>query len=350
VYLAAFWTLAPQVGGLIGPHGILPAGTFAGAVMTDARLVGICAAGALLAVLLIAGIASAIVLPLLWALYWSLSRMSADFLAFQWDALLLEAGLLAIFVAPLTFVDRPGRHEPRAAARWLIWWLLFRLMLASGIVKLASGDPVWRDLTALHFHYETQPLPTPLAWYIHQLPMSVHRASAFVTFVIELGLPWLIFTPRRLRAFASAGFVLLQTLIALTGNYAFFNGLCIALALTLLDDEQVMFLIRKPIVVVRGEARRWPRAPIYAAAFVTVPVSLAILVSQAHMRLPGTSLILPLYELTAPLRSVNGYGLFAVMTTTRPEIVVEGSRDGVIWKPYTFRATTITALKGLCST
>ena len=138
----------------------------------------------------IAGVAPVAVLTLLWIVYLSLTVAAGDFLSFQWDALLLETGLLAIFVAPFTW--RHGiamRHDPPPIARWLIWWLLFRLVLGSGLVKLASGDPSWRELTALAVHYETQPLPTPIAWYVAQLPLWFHRASTALVVAIELIVP-----------------------------------------------------------------------------------------------------------------------------------------------------------------
>src|SRR5690606_31680645 len=115
-------------------------------------------------------------------------------------------------------------------------WLLFRLMLESGLVKLASGDPVWHNLTALNFHFETQPLPTWIGWFAHQLPDGALKAATFAMFAIELAVPWLIFAPRRLRLFAFFPLVGLQVVILLTGNYGFFNYLTIVLCFSLLDD------------------------------------------------------------------------------------------------------------------
>jgi hypothetical protein len=357
IYVAAFWSLGVQVRGLIGVQGILPAADFIAAATraanaqgygvvarffalptlcwwwsSDAFLLFLTTAGVILALLVTAGIASFIALPLLWLTYLSLSIVGGDFLSFQWDALLLETGFFAIFVAPIALVERPGRHEPRPAARWLLWWLLFRLMFASGLVKLTSGDPTWRNLTALTYHYETQPLPTPLAWYAHLLPSWWDRASVAGTFAIELALPWLIFTRRRLRAAVCAGVVLLQVLIAVTGNYAFFSALTIALALMLLDDR--MLRGRGDVTTLGG---RWPTAVIAVVAVLTVPVSVLILSREAGIDVPASALVEPIYGLIEPFRSVNGYGLFAVMTTRRPELSVEGSADGVTWLPYEFK-------------
>src|SRR5262249_49245826 len=124
--------------------------------------------GAVLALVLIMGILPLPVLILLWLFYQSLFHVCRIFLGYQWDILLLEAGFLAIFIAPLEF--RPGfppTSAPPQIILWLLWWVLFRLMFWSGLAKLQTGDRTWRALTALSFHYETQPLPTPVAWYMH---------------------------------------------------------------------------------------------------------------------------------------------------------------------------------------
>src|SRR5204862_4266175 len=144
----AFGSMAVQVAGLAGPTGILPSG------LSDAALRAICISGVVLSAALIAGVLPLVSCALLWTGYWWLSNLSGEFLWYQWDALLLETGLLAILVAPFTLRDRirDNRDAPRLAI-WLMWWLLFRLILGSGVVKLASGDPTWRDLTAMSFHY-----------------------------------------------------------------------------------------------------------------------------------------------------------------------------------------------------
>src|SRR5581483_6251252 len=180
-YLFAFWSLSGQIVGLVGQSGILPAG------YSDGALRAACLGGVGGAALLAAGIAPLVLTPALWLTYLWLSWACGEFLAFQWDALLLEAGLLAVFVAPAVWVDRfSTRPEPPRAGVWLFQWLLFRLMFGSGVVKLGSGDPTWRALTALTYHYETQPIPTPLAWYAHYLPIWFHKASAVATFAVEL--------------------------------------------------------------------------------------------------------------------------------------------------------------------
>ena len=165
-----------------------------------------------------------------WVLYLSYVSIGQDFFFFQWDLLLLEAGFLAMFLGWSRSID------------WLFRWLLFRLMFLSGVVKLLSGDAVWRNLSALEFHYQTQPLPTPIAWYAHQLPEWFHHLSAGVMLGIEAFIPFLIFAPRRLRLFAIGPLAGLQILILLSGNYAFFNWLALALCLFLLEDRDLRFI------------------------------------------------------------------------------------------------------------
>ena len=179
-----------------------------------------------------------------WVFYLSLVTVGQDFLSFQWDALLLEAGFLAIFFAPPSVAEAPWRRGSAAVSSVVLWlerWLLFRLMFLSGAVKLLSGDPSWRNLSALNYHYWTQPLPTPIAWYAAQLPEWFQRVSVEVVFTMELAVPFLIFAPRRLRHFGAMVMICFEILIALAGNYCFFNVLTIALCVLLLDDS---FLIR----------------------------------------------------------------------------------------------------------
>src|SRR5439155_9468393 len=142
--------------------------------------------GAGCSMLLIFGFAPGPILLLLWVCYLSLFSVCRIFLGYQWDILLLETGFLAIFLAPLELLPQfPPVATPSPIIRWLLWWLLFRLMFSSAVVKLRSGDATWRKLTALCHHYQTQPLPTPLAWHVHQMPVLFHKISTAVMFAIE---------------------------------------------------------------------------------------------------------------------------------------------------------------------
>src|SRR6266571_1571599 len=258
IYFVAFASLATQIKGLVGSKGILPATDFLASRSrwgvqrfyriptlcwfnsSDGSLLFLSWTGATLSLLLVAGIAPALVLGVLWLFYLSLFAVGRIFLGYQWDILLLETGFLAIFLAPFELTPHfPSASTPPVIIRWLFWWLLFRLMFSSGMVKLRSADPAWRKLTALCHHYETQPLPTPLAWYAHHLPRWFHRFSAAIMFIIELFVPFLIIAPPPLRHLAAFVFILFMVLIQLTGNYCFFNLLGIALSILLLDDTML---------------------------------------------------------------------------------------------------------------
>ena len=340
IYVIAFASLAVQVQGLIGARGILPAAGYLSAVSrtlgmrgywtmptlfwlgsSDAVLNGACLAGAALAAFLMLGLFKGwwerLVLACLYILYLSLSSVGQDFLAFQWDSLLLEAGFLAIFLGNSKFVVL------------LFRWLLFRLMFLSGVVKLTSHDPVWRNLTALAFHYMTQPLPNRVSWYMYQLPLAVQRFSTAFTFFVELVIPFLFFAPRMWRYVGAMLVFFLQLLIFCTGNYTFFNVLTMSLSILLFDD--LVF----PKLRVPAHHLRTNRLAVWAVGIVI----LVLTVSELHQTFfettpaPAAELV----QLAAPFQVANTYGLFATMTTTRPEIIVQGSNDGTTWLDYQFR-------------
>lgn len=355
IYLIAFLSLWVQVHGLIGSNGILPADQFLAAVRQQVGTSGyhlvptlfwlnpsdlclhlLCAGGVVLSLVLIAGFFPTWTLVGLWAFYLSLVSVGQVFLSFQWDVLLLEAGFLAIFFTPLQIRDTLSRaSQPSRAFLWLSRWLLFRLMFASGFVKLAS-DEVWRNLTALNYHYETQPLPTSIAWYVHQLPEWFQQISAIGMFAVELVIPFLIFAPRRLRTAGCIGLVGLQILIILTGNYCFFNLLTIALCLLLIDDVTWKRFLPKRLMpsirLLEQSSHRYRR--------ICIGVVAVLLFLLSDLRFSGQlfrEIQLPDVAWITPFRSVNTYGLFADMTESRPEIIVEGSSDRITWKTYEFR-------------
>ncbi len=355
IYLVAFVSFWTQLNGLVGPHGLLPAQSYFDAVREQFNgrvwlvlpslcwifgagnfLHVLCAAGVALSLLLLAGIAPALCLALLWMSYLSLCGAGQIFFNFQWDALLLETTLPAIFLAPWSWLPLWRRTEPPKLARWLLWWLLFRLIFLSGSVKLTSGDPSWRDLSALTFHYETQPLPTPLAWFAHQLPAWFHRASCAGMFVIELVAPLCLFAPRALRHRATLLIVALMVLIALTGNYTYFNFLTIALCLLCLDDAWWSRLLRRSFEKCDAAIHIAQRLLLRGfAMFAFIFTGLIMWPSLVRTSPLGESLA-PLENTLAGFRSFNTYGLFAVMTNPRPELIFEGSGDGRDWRAYEF--------------
>jgi hypothetical protein len=321
VNLMAFGSLATQVHGLLGSHGLLPVGDFLAAIDEvpfrvlptlawfmpgDIFLTLACWGGVVLSLLLLVDLAPPLMLALLWMLYCSLVNIGQEFLGYQWDVLLLEVDFLAIWLAPWQLL--PRRPDLQVGPPRLAWGmlrlLLVRLMVHSGWVKLASGDPTWRNLTALRYHYWTQPLPTPLAWYANRLPASLGWLLVVLMLIIELGVPWLLFT--RWARYAFGPLALLQLLIALTGNYGFFNWLTLTLCLCALDDGSTVACERPP-------------------------AALVCLTGSAFVLLCTVTTLLPNWHIT------GSYGLFAVMTTDRLEIELDGSVDGEHWVPYIFR-------------
>jgi hypothetical protein len=354
VHFIAFGSLWLQLEGLIGPNGVLPAGAYLEAVRehlggtawsqlptlcwwlgTDWGLHALCALGLVSAIMLFVGVAPGPSLVALWFAYLSLCGVGQVFFNFQWDALLLETTFMALWVSPWTWLPLWRRHEPPLIGRLLLVWLLFRLMFLSGAVKLASGDATWATLTALAHHYETQPLPTMLGWYAHQLPVWFQRMSCAVMFVIELVLPFFFWVRwRQLRHGAALATIGLMGLIALTGNYTFFNLLTVALCLPLLDDAFWRRQVPATTDTRPRFASRWMVWPV--AAFVVVFTAIQAVPSVWRAWKPPES-FWSVAAVVQPFRSLNNYGLFMVMTTTRPEIVIEGSHDGRYWLPYGFR-------------
>jgi len=251
---------------------------------------------------------------------------------------LLEAGFLAIFFAPWRFFSHRHKSEPSRAIRWLLWWLLFRLTFGSGIVKLKSGDVAWRTLTALTFHYETQPLPTWIGWWAHQLPEWFQKFSTFSMFAVELGASLLIFAPRRLRHLGAMAMIGLQLLIAATGNYTFFNLLTIALCLLLFDDAVLGRLSpHRGTHPTLSQAAPWRRRLTTVLAVAVLTLTGLQFYRQLSRPWPFPNFGKKIIAWVAPLRTFNTYGLFAVMTRPRREIIIEGSRDGQAWQAYEFK-------------
>lgn len=397
IYLIAFVSLWMQVDGLIGERGILPVADYLPAARehfgdrapfvlptlcwlnsSDAFLHFLCGAGAVISVLLIAGFWPVVSLALLFLFYLSLTIAGQTFLSFQWDILLLEAGFLAIFFAPVRWrMGGDGDAPVSRIGQFLLKLLLFKLMVMSGVVKLTSGDDSWgwldhsfqwSALTALDYHYWSQPIPTIFAWWADKSPeWFKHFSVAFCLFV-EIIVPLFIWAPRRLRLIACSLLVFLQIVIALTGNYCFFNLLTIALCLLLIDDA---FWIRRrslvgrdsvepshlapltenpgstesrPTVWVNGGPRSaralperlWAFAAV-GALLVTLPLNATLIFSAFKPQAEVPRPIATLYECVGPFRIVSGYGLFRVMTKSRPEIIIEGSADGIDWLPYEFK-------------
>src|SRR6266700_2469508 len=388
IYLIAFVSLWVQVNGLVGSDGMSPTNQFLPAVraqigpdayallptlcwfgQSDAFLYFLCGSGVLFSLLLIFGIAPAISLVALFLLYLSLTIAGQIFFNFQWDVLLLEAGFLSIFFAPwrlwprrfsveavvpaannfhpagdmpATALATPSRQQEPPVSRaglFLLKLLLFKLMLMSGVVKLTSGDPSWWNLTALDYHYWSQPLPTVFGWLADKSPEWFKHFSVAFCLAIEIVAPFFIWAPRRLRLGAAGLMIFLQVGIGLTGNYCFFNLLTIALCLLLIDDSATGMSLRgvpgqRGALFLPDRLGAWGAVAVF---ILTFPINAWLIFSAFKPLARPPRALANVYERLEAFRIVNGYGLFRVMTKDRCEIVLEGSTDGIDWLPYEFK-------------
>ena len=339
--------MASQIEGLIGAGGILPLQELLAPIAdwyggqkywyfptvfwmdaSNSALRTVCFAGVAASVLVTLNLFTRATLVVCFVLYLSITTVGQDFTAFQWDVFLLESGFLAIFL--------PWNAK---VIPFLYRVLIARFMFMGGVVKIASGDPTWRDLTALVYHYWTQPLPSPLGYYAYFLPEWWHKLCTGCVLFIELIVPFFAFMPRPFRLFAAWCFILLQTSILLTGNYNFFNLLALLLCLFLFDDVELAK------ITPHGLTSRLQQNDIPATALaescaslwaviVAVILGTHVWIAQSHKQPVGA--LRQLLQAASAFGVVNNYGPFAVMTTQRDEIIVEGSEDGVNWLAYRF--------------
>ncbi len=285
-----------------------------------------------------------------------------DFAGYQSDGMLLEAGFISLFFAPPGFFPGLGRaHPPSRAGLFLLQWEWFRIYFESGMVKLASGDPQWRNFTAMDEYYQNGPLPTWVGWYVQHLPHGFHAFATGATLILELGLVFMLFLPRRWRILCFFIVTAWQVPVILTANYTFLNYLVLVLGFLLLDDR---FLLR--VMPERWRAYLSPRIAVPQEKNVESQDSDSPLPRRKSLRplqalqlsLTSVILIWIFYATTAqmiwiisprfplptspvaaldPFRIANRYGLFAVMTRGRWEIEFQGSNDGQTWTAYPFR-------------
>lgn len=340
-YLAAFASLIPQVRGLWGSKGILPVDNLMKRARAafgrwgwmkiptlfwwcskDWALSALAYLGVALSVALLAGAPPTPLLVFLWLGYLSYVVAGEDFLSFQWDILLLEIGFFTIFLT--------ATAVPTLPLLLLGWFILFRFMFSSGMVKVLSRCPAWRSLTAMDVHYETQPLPTRWAWWAHQQPSWMGKVATLSVFFVEIVLPFLFFAPPPIRFAMAAIQIVLQLGIIITGNYAFFNILTIGMCVLLIDNGYFPAFMQDLSVGAITEP---------GAILIGVLGAIAAVLFVLNALQVG-SLFLSLGRFAQPLRMCrywylcNPYGLFARMTTERNEIILEGSEDGEVWKEY----------------
>jgi hypothetical protein len=370
IYLVGFSILVFQGLPLLGEHGLMPIGVFLSQLRAlsetgssafwaapsvfwwssaDGMFSALAWLGAALSLAVLAGLDSAVVMFALWVLYGSFVHVGQTFYGYGWEMLLLEAGFLGVFLGPLrprlgwrSAWHAPARPErvPSLVVIWLYRWLLFRVMLGAGLIKL-RGDACWRDLTCLVYHYETQPNPHPLSWLWHQAPPWFHAIGVLANHAAELVAPFGLLGPRRVRHAAGACMVLFQVALILSGNLSFLNWLTIVVAFACFDDAAWRALLPKRLVnAVRDEAA----APLGRGAR-GVSLLLGALVGVLSIE-PTLNLLSPEQRMNAgfdPLHLVNTYGAFGSISRERREIVIEGamaepgvSEDDLVWQPFEF--------------
>jgi hypothetical protein len=369
IFFSAFYSLAFQIRGLIGPNGILPARDYLVQVTrvvgsarfwyaptvfwwsaSDRFLLGVVVTGMVASLLLTLNFWPRGMVAICLVAFLSFIAAAQDFASYQSDGMLLEAGFISLFFAPSGRRPRWGSSDPPSrASRYLLVWLMFRIYFESGVAKILGRDPEWRNFTAMDQYYQNGPLPTWIAWYAHQLPHWFHAATAVLTLALELVLIFAIFLPRRSRIVLFFVITAWQIGIILTSNYAFLNYIVLALGILLLDDK---FLARffpqplRPVAAIPADApvaaaaggEGWrSRLRLSVQAIFLTWIFYATSALLIFMLFPQTPLPAGPVRALEPFRFANEFGLFAVMTRARYEIEFQGSHDGQTWTPYPFR-------------
>jgi hypothetical protein len=360
IYAIAFLVAANQLVPLIGAHGLTPAWQFLGRLHThfesrhaamlqvptlfwfgisDNGLTIFAWIGFGLSLVVLAGYSNAILMSILWAMYMSIVHIGQIWYGYGWETQLLETGFLAIFLCPLIDPRPFPKRPPPLLVIWLFRWLGFRIMLGSGLIKL-RGDECWRDLTCLFYHYETQPIPSPISRYLHFAPLWFHKVGTAWNHFVELIVPWFSFGPRHARHVAGVLLVTFQIFLIVSGNLSFLNYLTIVPFLACFDDTFWRRLL--PNALVRRMERREPEP---SRVYIGVSIVLSILIAYLSVG-PVTNLISSRQRMNDNFDSldlVNTYGAFGSVGKERYEIIFEGTEDAVItgdtvWKEYEFKA------------
>lgn len=373
IYFSAFYALLFQVRGLIGTRGILPAAEYLQAAhnlgtlrfwyvptllwisSSDQMLMAICWIGLIASLLLMANVWPRAMLLACFVCFLSFVSAAQDFSGYQSDGMLLEAGFLSLFLAPSGLFPGLGRSRPfPRAAMLLLLWEWFRIYFESGVVKLRSGDPTWRNLTAMYEYYQNGPLPTWIGWYLQHLPHWFHTATAAATLVMELVLVWMAFLPRPWKIACFFIVTAWQIGVIATANYTFLNYLVLILAVFLLDDafwlrampQRLRTALKLEVrdtetVASEPSSTELMQSRIASLRTAQCAVILTWIFYATSVPLASMSVQVPLpakpVVALEPFRIANQYGLFAVMTPHRYEIEFQGSNDGENWIAYPFR-------------
>ena len=362
VYAVAFLAAANQIVPLIGQHGLTPAtdylprleiyfgSKFNAALqiptlfwfgISDQGLTIFSWVGFALSLIVIAGYANAILLTILWAMYMSIVHIGQIWYGYGWETQLLETGFLAIFLCPLIDWRPFPKRPPPIVVLWLFRWLGFRIMLGAGLIKI-RGDTCWRDLTCMYYHYETQPIPSPISRYLHFAPHWFHKIETAWNHFIELVVPWFSFGPRTVRHVAGVLLVSFQLLLVVSGNLSFLNYVTIIPFLACFDDTFWRRILPSRLIRRSERSDSIPELPLVQRVVVLILTATVIWLS----RNPVANLVSSRQAMNTsfdPLQLVNTYGAFGVVGRERNEIIFEGTTDEMItgdtkWQPYEFKA------------
>jgi hypothetical protein len=362
VYAVSFFVAARQLVPLIGHRGLTPADFYLSSIhaelgsrtegmlhlptlfwfsCTDLGMSIFVWVGFALSLVVLGGYANAILLAVLWGMYMSIVHIGQIWYGYGWEIQLLETGFLSIFLCPLLDGRPFPKCRPPILVFWLFRWLGFRIMVGAGLIKL-RGDPCWRDLTCMFYHYETQPIPNPISCYLHFLPQWFHKLEVIWNHFVELIVPWFSFGPRQARHVAGVLLVIFQVVLIISGNLSFLNYLTIIPFLACFDDTFLRHVLPKSLVKRAEEAAAGSEpSRINSGIAVALSILVAWLSIAPVLNLVGGRQLMN-YSFD-PLDLVNTYGAFGTVGRERDEIIFEGTEDAVItgetkWKEYEFVA------------
>lgn len=363
VYFVAFLSAAQQFLPLIGRDGLLPADLMVERVVkdlgspwrafqempslfwfgcSDPLIMAVTWMGVALSLVVLCGFANSLIMTVLWALYLSLLPIGQEWLNYGWDIQILETGFLGILLCPLLDLRPFPRRAPPVVIIWLYRWLIFRIMLGAGLIKM-RGDSCWRDLTALSYHYQTQPIPNPLSRVLHFAPAWFNKLGVLWNHFVELVVPWFGFYGRWVRHVA--GFLMASFMVILiaSGNLSFLNWLTIIPCLACFDDHFWRRVLPRFLVAASDASAAEEVRPSAGHRFTSL--GYAVVVAVLSIR-PVGNLISSSQAMNTSfdkLHLVNTYGAFGSIDRERFELIFEGSSDltpGMLadWKEYPFKA------------
>ncbi|XP_052703291.1 lipase maturation factor 1-like [Crassostrea angulata] len=376
IYFVAFLVALHQNKELCGQHGLIPAQKFLKRIQTESKgstlelftripsLVWLIdyensldrfldytawAGLALSLFVIVVGGANWFIMLALWTLYHSIVNVGSTWYGFGWESQILETGFLATFLCPVWNLRPVPEDTP--TSKIVIWgfrWLIFRIMIGAGLIKL-RGDQCWRDLTCMNYHYETQPVPNPISYFMHQSPEIFHKFETLTNHFVELVVPWFLIGPRRLCMIGGTIQILFQVVLIISGNLSFLNWLTIVPSLACFDDASLRWMfsgragsVKDRVYRLQGRANQQLKVGSYIRRVFNISLGGLI----AYLSIPVVqNLLSPRQAMNTsfdPLRIVNTYGAFGSVTKERTEVIFQGTYDNphepsARWEEYEFK-------------